>query len=175
MFEPDYTDTLNNMANLEDLTKFVVASNTALEGKRSQMVKLLVDMQSQVGKIRDQIESIKNKGTSATTEIKQLIKDADTKQGESLKRIKSNITSMIQMDELENTVKNLEGDINTLAGVTTAVVGSSIGLDPGSGRPPAIGPATLGGYTYGKSRRKGKGRRKRTKKSRKKGSYKYSY
>ena len=121
-----------------------------------------------------QIDNIKNKGTSATSEIKQLIKDADTKQTESLKSIKSTISSMLQTDKLDTAVKNLEGDIKSLASVTAATTGQNPNapvFDPTKGvQQSANVNATrqLGGYTYGKHK-KGS-RRRRGKKSRKKGS-----
>ena len=173
----NYKDTLNKMANLEELTKFVVSSNAALEGKRGQMVKLLADMQTQVGKVRDQVDNMKSKGATATTEMKQLIKDADAKQTESLKSVKASISAMLQMDKLETAVKNLEGDIKSLATVTNAATGQNTAAPafvPGAG---AAQPATanaskpkVGGYTYGK-RKKGS-RKRRGKKSRRKGTNK---
>ena len=187
----NYKDTLNKMANLEELSKFVVNSNAALEGKRGQMVKLLADMQTQVGKVRDQIDNIKSQGTTATTEMKQLIKDADAKQTDSLKSIKASISSMLQMDKLETAVKNLEGDIKSLASVTNAATGQNAAAPafvPGAGpAQPATANAAKknnaegsmfkdvegemkGGYTYGK-RTKGT-RKRRGKKSRRKGSKK---
>ena len=168
------------MYNLEELTKFVVNSNAALEGKRGQMVKLLADMQTQVGKVRDQIDNIKSQGTTATTEMKQLIKDADAKQTESLKSVKASISAMLQMDKLETAVKNLEGDIKSLASVTNAATGQNAAAPafvPGAGaaQPANVQSAakskpTVGGYTYGK-RKKGS-RKRRGKKSRKKRSNK---
>jgi len=178
----NYKDTLNKMANLEELSKFVVNSNAALEGKRGQMVKLLADMQTQVGKVRDQVDNMKSKGATATTEMKQLIKDADAKQTESLKSVKASISAMLQMDKLETAVKNLEGDIKSLASVTNAATGQNTAAPafvPGAG---AAQPANtsaananaakpkVGGYTYGK-RKKGS-RKRRGKKSRKKRSNK---
>jgi len=168
----NYKDTLNKMANLEELTKFVVSSNAALDAKRGQMVKLLADMQTQVGKVRDQVDNIKSQGSTATTEMKQLIKDADAKQTESLKSVKASISAMLQMDKLETAVKNLEGDIKSLATVTTAATGQNTAAPefvPQSATSNAAKP-TVGGYTYGK-RKKGS-RRKRGKKSRRKGSNK---
>ena len=173
----NYKDTLNKMANLEELTKFVVSSNAALDAKRGQMVKLLADMQTQVGKVRDQVDNMKSKGATATTEMKELIKDADAKQTESLKSVKASISAMLQMDKLETAVKNLEGDIKSLATVTNAATGqnaSAPNFVPGAGKtqPANVNAAkpTVGGYTYGK-RKKGS-RRKRGKKSRRKGSNK---
>lgn len=173
----NYKDTLNKMANLEELTKFVVSSNAALDAKRGQMVKLLADMQTQVGKVRDQVDNIKSQGSTATTEMKQLIKDADAKQTESLKSVKASISAMLQMDKLETAVKNLEGDIKSLATVTNAATGQNTSAPefvPGAGKtqPANVNAAkpTVGGYTYGK-RKKGS-RKRRGKKSRRKGTNK---
>ena len=183
----NYKDTLNKMANLEDLSKFIVAQNAALEGKRGMLIKTLTNMQGQVSKIRDQIDNIKSQGTTASTEIKQLIADSDTKQSQSLKNIKNSIGAMLNMDKLETSVKNLEGDINSLAGVAgtgtnpgapefkpaaPAAPAAKPGLNPNANE---FKPANMkGGYTYGKSRRSGKGRRKRrTKKMHKKSARKY--
>ena len=174
-----YQDTLNKMANLDELSKFVVTSNAALEGKRGQLVKTVSSMQLQLSKVRDQIDNIKSKGATATTQIKQVIKDADAKQVQSLQNIKSSITAMLQMDKLETAVKNLGGDINSIAGVAgtgTNPDAAEFKPKPNSNLNPnaaEFNPNQQGGYTYGKSRKKGKGRRKRTKKSRKKRSKKH--
>ena len=196
----NYKDTLNKMANLEEVSKFIFTQNVALEAKRGMLSKTLSDMQIQISKIRDQIDNIKNKGNVANTEMKQLIDDADTKQQQSLNNIKTSISAMINMDKLETSIKNLEGDINTLAsaagtgtnpsapafvpgaaGAAGAAAGSAAGAAAGSAAGAAAGATTgadadkdkesmEGGYTYGKSRKRGKGRRRRTKKSRRKGN-----
>jgi len=164
-----YQDTLNKMANLDELSKFVVTSNAALEGKRGQLVKTVSSMQLQLSKVRDQIDNIKSKGATATTQIKQVIKDADAKQVQSLQNIKSSITAMLQMDKLETAVKNLGGDINSIAGVAgtgTNPDAAEFKPKPNSNLNPnaaEFNPKQQGGYTYGKSRKRGKGRRKRTK------------
>jgi hypothetical protein len=175
----NYKDTLNKMANLEEVSSFIVSQNAALETKRGMLGKTLSNMQIQISKIRDQIDNIKSKGSVANTEMKQLIADADTKQQQSLKNIKTSISAMINMDKLETSIKNLEGDINTLssaAGTGTNpaapafVPGAGAGAGPGAGAGAgagAGGPSQAGGYTYGKSRNRGNGRRRRTKKSRK--------
>jgi len=186
--EPTFKDTLNKMANLEDLSKFVVAQNAALEGKRGMIIKTLSAMQSQVAKIRDQIDNIKSQGTSAKTEIKQLISDADGKQKQSLQNVKNSITAMLNIDKLQTSVTNLEGDINSLASVSGTgtnpgapefkpAPGATTGPAPASPANPRLNPNAKefkptnmkGGYTYGKSRRSGKHhRKKRTRKARRK-------
>ena len=168
----NYKDTLNKMANLEEVTSFIVSQNAALEAKRGMLGKTLSNMQIQISKIRDQIDNIKSKGSVANTEMKQLIADADTKQQQSLKNIKTSISSMINMDKLETSIKNLEGDINTLSSAAGTGTNPSApafvpGAVPGAGAGAGAGPTQAGGYTYGKSRHRGNGRRRRTKKSRK--------
>ena len=128
-------------------------------------------MQAQVSKVRDAMDNIKSKGATATTEMKQVISDADQKQGEQLTNIKSMISNMTKMDKLETAVKNLENDINTLAGTAgTGTNPSAQEFVPGAPAAAPPGAPTVGGYTYGRSRKTGKGRRKRTKKSRRKRS-----
>jgi len=92
----NYKDTLNKMANLEEVSSFIVSQNAALEAKRGMLGKTLSNMQIQISKIRDQIDNIKSKGSVANTEMKQLIADADTKQQQSLKNIKTSISAMIR-------------------------------------------------------------------------------
>lgn len=170
----NYKDTLNKMANLEELSKYVLAQNVALEASRGKLVKTLSNMQAQVSKVRDAMDNMKSQGATATTEMKEVISAADQKQGEQLTNIKSMISNMTKMDKLETAVKNLENDINTLAGTAgTGTNPSASDFVPGAAteRGPERTPApTVGGYTYGRSRKKGKGRRKRTKKSRRKRS-----
>ena len=169
----NYKDTLNKMANLEEVSSFIVSQNAALEAKRGMLGKTLSNMQIQISKIRDQIDNIKSKGSVANTEMKQLIADADTKQQQSLKNIKTSISSMINMDKLETSIKNLEGDINTLSSAAGTGTNPSApafvpGAGAGAGAGASAGPTQAGGYTYGKSRHRGNGRRRRTKKTRRK-------
>jgi hypothetical protein len=165
----NYKDTLNKMANLEEVSSFIVSQNAALEAKRGMLGKTLSNMQIQISKIRDQIDNIKSKGSVANTEMKQLIADADTKQQQSLKNIKTSISAMINMDKLETSIKNLEGDINTLSSAAgTGSNPSAPAFVPGAGAGAGAGPTQAGGYTYGKSRHRGNGRRRRTKKTRRK-------
>ena len=168
----DYKSTLNKMANLEDLSKFIVAQNAALEAKRGNLNKIITGMQSQVSKIRDQIDNIKSKGAVISTEMKQVINDSNSKQEQSLTNIKNSISSMIKMDKLETAVKGLENDISSLYATSASAGEGRLNPEAPAFIPAATGPEQSGGYTYGKSRKRGKGRRKRTKKSRKKGSNK---
>ena len=42
----DYKDTLNKMANLDSLSKFIVTQNIALDTKRGLLTKTLTSMQN---------------------------------------------------------------------------------------------------------------------------------
>lgn len=171
----DYKDTLNKMANLDSLSKFIVTQNIALDTKRGLLTKTLTSMQTQIAKIRDQIDNIRSKGASATTEMNQVIKASDAKQQQALENIQNNIKALVNMDKLETSIKNLEGDVNALTSAAgTGMNPTAAAFVPGAGAvpPPAPGPGSsgqAGGYTYGKSRKREKGRRRRTKNSRKKG------
>ena len=176
----DYKDTLNKMANLDSLSKFIVTQNIALDTKRGLLTKTLTSMQAQIAKIRDQIDNIRSKGATATTEMNQVIKASDAKQQQALENIQNNIKALVNMDKLETSIKNLEGDINALTSAAgTGMNPTAAAFVPGACTAPAPAPAPasapgssgmVGGYTYGKSRRREKRRRRRTKNDRKKRS-----
>lgn len=168
MSSPDYKATLNKMATLEGLTKFISESSATLNSKRGSLVTLLTSMKENIAKVRNQIDTIKQSGATAKVEMQQVIKDADSKQQESLKNIQSSITTMMNLGELEAAVNKLNTDITGLvqAAQGTYADAAARGTSGGPGGP---GAPKRGGYTYGKSRR-GKGkRRRRGKNSRKKG------
>lgn len=178
---PDYKSTLNKMATLEDLSKFITDSSTTLGTKRGSLITMLGNMQKNIASVRSQIDAIKQSGATAKMDMQQVIQDADKKQQESLKNIQANISAMLNLSSLETATNNLNNDITALVTATTGASSGSSGASSGSsGAPAASSPgtsyvnaakrgATRGGYTYGKSRR-GKGkRRRRGKKSRRKG------
>lgn len=178
MASPDYIDTLNRMATLERLTKFISDSSTTFSSKRGSLVKLLQSMQTNIQTVRTQIDTIKSSGATAKIQMQQVIKDADTKQQQTLQNIQSSITAMMNLGELEAAVNKLNTDITGLVNASQGTYadaakktgpggpGGPGGQWPRGQTPPG---STIGGYTYGKSRR-GKGkRRRRTKKSRRKG------
>ena len=183
---PDYKETLNKMATLEGLSKFISDNTTTLTNKKASLISLLKNMQQNIGKVRSQIDTIKQSGATAKMEMQKVIKDAYAKQQESLKTIQSNITTMINLGELEAAVNELNTGVT---GLQQAAQGT---YADAAARAPPGGPGassyflrprgqqtpggvqrpggTVDGYTYGKSRR-GKGkRRRRTKKTRRKGT-----
>ena len=177
MSSPNYKDTLDKMATLEGLTKFITDSSETLKSKSGTLVKLLQGMQDNIQTVRKQIDTIKQSGATAKIEMQQVIKNADTKQQQTLQNIQSSITAMMNLGELEAAVNKLNTDITGLVTASQGTYADAAKRPPGQGGPgqgqggPGQGQwPSRGGYTYGKSR-KGKGkRRRRTKKSRRKGT-----
>ena len=179
--ENDWQQTLTKMANLTDLSTAVSAGVISLDNKRGLFVTTLQDMTKKLSEIQSKIDHIKNDGNTAIKSCREAIKMADPAQGKIIDKIKADIVKMTDMTVLQQNIKETQDMVSTLAGVTGA---TGPGAGPGAGPAtagPGAGPATAGppatakqqgGYTYGKSRKKGKNRRKRTKKSRKKGSNK---
>ena len=138
MTSPDntYQDTLNKMANLEELSRFIVSQNAALEGNRGSVIKQLNSMQASVGKVRDEIDKITNKGVTATTNIKKVISDAEGKQKQALNNIKAMITDMTKTDKLKTAITALESDINALV-IKAGAPGSNTPGSNGAAKPAA--------------------------------------
>ncbi len=169
--ENDWQQTLTKMANLTDLSTAVSDGVISLNNKRGNVVTTLKEMTKKLSEIQSKIDHIKNDGNTAIKSCREAIKQADPAQSAVIDKIKTDIANMIDMTTLQQNIKETQDMVSTLAGVTgaTDATGPATAGPPG---PPAAGPAAKqqGGYTYGKSRKKGKGRRKRTKKSRKKRS-----
>jgi hypothetical protein len=185
MSTPNFKDTLNQMSKLDDLTQYIHTSNNALEEKRAKVIVLVQHMQKQIETVRTQLDSIKNQGSTASMEIKQLIAAADSKQKDSLKNIKASINSMINLEKLQTAVNNLGNDITSLTNSTNGnnppgnLNPNAPTFDPTKPPGPNNAPTSgggcnrqHGGYTYGKSHRKDrKKKRKGRKNSKKKRHY----
>ena len=186
---PTFKETLNNMANLEGLTKFIQSSHDTLKENRGSIIKIIQHMREQIKAVESQIDSLKSQGSSATTEMKKLIADADSKQKNALDNVKAIINSMINLKELQTAVVTLDNDITSLTNVTT---GTSDSKTPSPSTPsnlnqndPTVSNNNTskqstsnkqnGGYTYGKSRRSHrKHRTHRTHRKRHMGGFKKS-
>ena len=193
---PTFEDTLNNMANLEGLTDFIQSSHNKLEDKRRNIIKIIQHMRDQIKAVESQIDSLKSQGSSATTEMKKLIADADSKQTKALDNVKTIINSMIDLEELQTAVDNLGHDITSLTNVTTGTSDSKTPNHPSNlnhqmlllliqlmilpvsnnnTSKQATSNKQNGGYTYGKSRRSHrKHRTHRTHRKRHMGGFKKS-
>lgn len=164
----DYDSTLSRMADLDDLTNFLTDTRTNMGNQKEIMRSTLEDMKVNIDKVKSQIESIKKSGASAKGEVIKAITEANKKQEGQLQKIKTNISDMLSLSNLESAVNELTKGVDSLV-VSADSPLNAIASEFTPQNPPPGQPPTIGGYTYGKSRR-GKGkRRRRGKNSRKKG------
>ena len=179
--DDDYQSTLNKMADLQDLVANVDNTSKTLMANKEKLRDIITDCNKQVQALQGNIDKIKGQGAQAKAQVKELIKSANDRQESTLNKLKASITAMSDTSALESQLNLLKKDIDSIAGaiVTTgAAVGNPAAQaaanqantpKPATYVPPPKRVSTVGGYTYGKSRR-GKGkRRRRGKNSRKKG------
>lgn len=180
----DYQTTLNKMADLQDLVATVESTSKALMANKGKLRDIIADCNKQVQALQGNIDKIKGQGAQAKAQVKELIKSANDRQESTLNKLKASITAMSDTSALESQLNLLKKDIDSIAGAIDTA-GATVGNPAAQAaankannpKPAAYVPPpmrgnnnpTVGGYTYGKSRR-GKGkRRKRGKKSRRKG------
>jgi len=183
----DYQATLNKMADLQDLVATVETTSKALTANKANLMKIISDCNKQINALQGNIDKIKGQGAQAKAQVKELIKSANDRQQSTLNKLKASITAMSDTTSLESQLNLLKKDIDSIAGAIDTA-GAAVGnpaadaaaakaasgsvaaaSTPGKYVPPPMRGTTVGGYTYGKSRR-GKGkRRRRGKNSRKKG------
>jgi hypothetical protein len=175
----DWEQTLQKMANLDELSTLASTGAKMLTDKRNRIGDTVKNMLVSVKLIKQKIDSIKSEGNTAKKACKDLIKNKyGPLQQQNIEKIMEHINTMTNMGELEKHILDLNADVGRMKKMTES---SGIANDPTDVRrniatqaaqAAATRPEQSGGYTYGKSKRKGKGRRKRNKKSRKKGSNK---
>ena len=179
--DDDYQATLNKMADLQELVSTVETTSKALTANKENLMKIIGDCNKQVQALQGNIDKIKGQGAQAKAQVKELIKSANDRQQSTLNKLKASITAMSDTAALESQLNLLKKDIDSIAGAIDTA-GAAVGNPaaqaaankantptPTAYVPPPMRPTTVGGYTYGKSRR-GKGkRRRRGKNSRKKG------
>ena len=189
----EWVSALERMQTLGDISNTVKNKTDTFSAAQKALTKKVDDMKVQIAKIR-QIMVVKTAaGKTATESCKRAVIKAEGEQKTTIQKINTNIDKITDMTALEQAINALETDINALAGGpgagapakpaasrggpgTGAGAGDNTGSTSARGLNPAAKefvPGQKGGYTYGKSRKKGKGRRKRTKKSRKKRSKKH--
>lgn len=174
----DYQATLNKMADLTDLVSTVNAAAQQNVDKKQKIISLINDAKAKLNGFQAAIDRIKGEGVKAQAEILDLIKSASSRQDSVIQGLQETINSIADVGDLENQVALLKNDIDglsenigslnpnapefvpgqTIEGTATVRPGANDGNDG----------SQMGGYTYGKSRRKGR-RRRRGKKSRRKG------
>jgi chromosome segregation ATPase len=177
----DYQATLNKMADLQDLVATVETTSKALTANKANLMKIISDCNKQVQALQGNIDKIKGQGAQAKAQVKELIKSANDRQQSTLNKLKASINALSDTAALESQLNLLKKDIDSIAGAIDTA-GAAVGNPaadaaankantpkPATYVPPPMRGSTVGGYTYGKSRR-GKGkRRRRGKNSRKKG------
>ena len=186
-----YQETLNKMAELQDLAATVEDTSAKLSEKKQNLMRLIGDCNKQVNALQDNIGKIKGQGSQAKEQVQTLIKKADERQTSTIQKLKSSIEAMSNTDQLEKQLDLLKDDINKIARVMDTPGPGQVNINADAaaaaaaakssqpkpyippsqrGKPPSSPPPTVGGYTYGKSRKRdGKRRRRRGKNSRKKG------
>jgi len=187
----DWEQTLQKMAGLDELSKAASTGAQMLTEKRGNLNKMINNMMESVKLMKENIATIKSEGNTAKQACKDLIKNKyGPLQEQNVKSIIENVKTMSDMGELEKNIRDLSSDLGRLkqatgssgivsdatddrrnmanAAATAAAAKNSKDAEEGSMFKDTEG-AMKGGYTYGKSRKRGKGRRKRTKKSRRKG------
>uniref|UniRef100_A0A6C0CVM7 Uncharacterized protein n=1 Tax=viral metagenome TaxID=1070528 RepID=A0A6C0CVM7_9ZZZZ len=181
--DDDYQATLNKMADLQELVATVEQASKTLTDNKANLLKIIGDCNKQINALQGNIDKIKGQGAQAKAQVKELIKSANDRQQSTLNKLKASITAMSDTTSLESQLNLLKKDIDSIAGAIDTA-GAAVGnpaADAAANKANTSKPATyvpppmrgnnptVGGYTYGKSRR-GKGkRRRRGKNSRKKG------
>ena len=187
----DWEQTLQRMAGLDELSNAASTGAQMLTEKRGNLNKMVNSMMESVKLMKENIATIKSEGNTAKQACKDLIKNKyGPLQEQNVKTILENVKTMADMGELEKNIRDLSSDLGRLkqatgssgieedatdgrrnmanAAAAAAAAKNSKDAEEGSMFKDTEG-AMKGGYTYGKSRKRGKGRRRRTKKSRRKG------
>ena len=181
----DWEQTLQKMAGLDELSKAASTGAQMLTEKRGNLNKMVNNMMESVKLMKENIATIKSEGNTAKKACKDLIKNKyGPLQEQNVKAILENVKTMSDMGELEKNIRDLSSDLGRLkqatgsSGIETDatddrknLAAAAAAAGAAAGKEGAMFKDTdmKGGYTYGKSVKRGKGRRKRTKKSRRKG------
>lgn len=169
-----YNAILNRMSNLEDLTTFIANITKGKSDQTATMLKLIASMSTKVNDVREKISQIKSGSLEVGNRIKEVIQNSEVTQKATLQKIKESITNLGNIQGLDNALKGLDNDVSLL-------IEKAIGNGSGSTAAPPVSPngnqgaatpgnnTQLGGYTYGRSsHRRGNGRKRRAKKTKRK-------
>ena len=180
----DWEETLQKMAGLDELSNIASTGAQMLTEKRGNLNKIVIHMMESVKLMKENIATIKSEGNTAKQACKDLIKNKyGPLQEQNVKNIIENVKTMTDMGELEKNIRDLSSDLGRLKQATGSSgiendatddrrnMANAVAAAAGAKNDAAGGADNMeGGYTYGKSRKRGKkNRKKRTKKSRRKG------
>ena len=191
MATESYNSILDRMSGLTSLATHIEEITKGKNAQTEGMLKLIASMSAKINDVRENVNKIRSGSVEINNRIKGFIKSSDDTQKANLQKIKDSITKLGNVSDLNASISGLDKDVSLLvekamgAGAgdgSDAGAGAGDGSDAGAGADEegsmfkdAVGPngePLKGGYTYGKSRHRGKDRRRRTKKSRRKGNYK---
>jgi methyl-accepting chemotaxis protein len=175
MATESYNSILDRMSGLNSLATHIEEITKGKTDQTEGMLKLIASMSAKINDVRENVNKIRSGSVAINNRIKEIIKSSDDTQKANLQKIKDSITRLGNVADLNASITGLDKDVSLL--VEKAMdAGDDAGADEeGSMFKDAVGPngePLKGGYTYGKSRHRGKDRRRRTKKSRRKGNYK---
>jgi hypothetical protein len=176
-----YNAILKRMSDLSDLTAHVETIAKSKNDQSESMMKLITSMSGKINLVRENVDKIRAGSVEIGNRIKDVIKSSEDSQKANLLKIKNSITQLGNVNGINIALQGLDKDINLL--VQKAVGGPSSNAPA----PPPQSNGTSGassvsseegatsqegGYTYGMSIKKGKGRRRRARKTRRKRAYK---
>ena len=174
-----YNAILDRMSGLTSLATHIEEITKGKTDQTEGMLRLIASMSAKINDVRENVNKIRSGSVAIGNRIKEIIKSSDDTQKANLQKIKDSITKLGNVADLNAYITGLDKDVSLLvekAMGAGADAGAGEGADEeGSMFKDAVGPngePLKGGYTYGKSRHRGKDRRRRTKKSRRKGNYK---
>jgi hypothetical protein len=185
MATESYNSILDRMSGLTSLATHIEEITKGKNAQTEGMLKLIASMSAKINDVRENVNKIRSGSVEINNRIKGFIKSSDDTQKANLQKIKDSITKLGNVSDLNASISGLDKDVSLLvekAMGAGAGDGAGDGSDDGPGADEegsmfkdAVGPngePLKGGYTYGKSRHRGKDRRRRTKKSRRKGDKK---
>lgn len=185
-----YNEVLGRMSGLTDLANHIETITQGKDKQSQEMMQVIGEMSKIITDVRENVDKIKTGSVAIGERMKEVIKNSEDTQKTNLAKIKASITTLGNINPLNESLKRLDEQVNLLA-QKALPVGSS-GSASSSNDAAGSGSSAKssdndddenndeegsmfkdsnkkGGYTYGKSRKRGKGRRRRTKKSRRKG------
>lgn len=183
MATESYNSILDRMSGLTSLATHIEEITKGKNAQTEGMLKLIASMSAKINDVRENVNKIRSGSVAIGNRIKEIIKSSDDTQKANLQKIKDSITKLGNVSDLNASISGLDKDVSLLVEKAMGA-GAGDGSDAGAGAgadeegsmfKDAVGPngePLKGGYTYGKSRHRGKDRRRRTKKSRRKGNYK---
>ena len=183
MATESYNSILDRMSGLTSLATHIEEITKGKNAQTEGMLKLIASMSAKINDVRENVNKIRSGSVAIGNRIKEIIKSSDDTQKANLQKIKDSITKLGNVSDLNASISGLDKDVSLLVEKAMGAgagdgsdAGAAAGADEeGSMFKDAVGPngePLKGGYTYGKSRHRGKDRRRRTKKSRRKGDKK---